>query len=242
MQRRGFLVGLVVAVVVIAAGAVWWVKASGTRPAPPDVSRANAPAVRQAPNAPQKLAMPDAPFEAPAPKPTVAVAVGAEPTPDLPEGSEGWMAVNLDDVRKALPDNRYWKYSAPTKDPDLLKWRDEERARWNVQYGKVLSGNATEKEIRDYYDHRAQVAGDDVEFATYMIDHYGDKLPERDVNMLNLAVKLNSARLEEIPRKIEEALARKHKQDEARAAWQADQQAFGAGNAGNAAGGDSADQ
>ena len=233
----------------------WLAAAAGIAAVAVVVWLALAPAQRTASvdsAAPHKTEVePKAPSSGAAAFPKIAPPTGAAPempamatTPgadgeDIPQG---WAAVDLDDVRKALPDNQYWKMSAPTKDPDLLKWREEERERWNTQYGKVLSGNATEKEIRDYYDHRAQVAGDDVEFSTYLLDHYGDKLPERDTNMLKLARKLNQARLEEIPRKIEEALARKQKQDDARAAWLADQQAFGAaGSQGGTDSGSNAD-
>jgi hypothetical protein len=135
--------------------------------------------------------------------------------------------VDLDEARKALPDNLYWKLSAPTNDPQLQEWRDAERARWNVEYGKILSGTATEEEIRAYYDQRARLSGDYVEFATYVLDHYGDTLPERDTGLLKLARRLHLARLEEIPRKVEEALQRKQAQDAARAAWLADQAQFG---------------
>jgi len=225
--RWSWLAAAIGIVVALAVG--WLVLAPAKRTATPgaaaapkvvDASRATSsrPAV-EFPQAAPPAALPGSAPEMPA----------GEITPGL-EGEDipqGWAAVDLEEVRKAMPDNLYWKLSAPTKDPEVLKWREEERDRWNVEYGKVLSGNASEKEIRDYYDQRGQLSGDYVEFATYLLDHYGDKLPERDVNMLKLARKLNQARLEEIPRKIEEALARKQKQDEARAAWLADQKAFG---------------
>ena len=61
-------------------------------------------------------------------------------------------------IRAALPDNVYWKMSAPTKDPEVLRQREEERARWNVEYGKVLSNTATDEEIDAYYARRQQLA------------------------------------------------------------------------------------
>ncbi len=216
--------------VVVLAVVVWLALVPAKRTESPDSAAPRKVEPNQAAASAGAAAFPKiAPPTSAAPEmPALATTPGADGE-DIPQG---WAAVDLDEVRKALPDNQYWKMSAPTTDPDLLKWREEERARWNTQYGKVLSGNASEKEIRDYYDQRAQVAGDDVEFSTYLLDHYGDKLPERDVNMLKLARKLNQARLEEIPRKIEEALARKQKQDDARAAWLADQKAFGADGSG----------
>lgn len=155
---------------------------------------------------------------------------GFVPAPDSDAIAEAWSVVDLDEVRKALPNNLYFDLSAPTNDPDVIAERQAERERWNVEYGKVLSGTGTEEEIRDYYDQRARLSTDYVEFTTYLLDHYGDELPERDVGLLELARRLHLARLEEIPRKVEEALERKHQQDAVREAWLADEAAFGAAN------------
>jgi hypothetical protein len=46
--------------------------------------------------------------------------------------ARAWATVDIDEVRKAMPDNLHWKMSVPTKDPDVLRTRDEERERWNV--------------------------------------------------------------------------------------------------------------
>ena len=168
------------------------------------------------------------------------VAAGDKDTePDDDAMAAAWAAVDMDEIRKAMPDNLYWKLSTPTKDPQVIEERAAERARWNVQYGKVLSGTASEEEVRAFYDFRAQLSGDYVEFATYLVDHYGGVLPERDAGMLKLARRLNQARLEEIPRKIEEAFERKRAQDAAREAWLADQAVFGAPGSGSAPGADS---
>lgn len=178
---------------------------------------------------------------APSPVPSASVpgAPAAEVTPGEPfsgdltpeqaqEIAAAWSAVDMEEVRKAMPDNLYWKYSSPTKDPQVLEEREAERSRWNEEYGKVLSGTATEEEIKTYYDRRARLSGDYIEFLTYLLDHY--TLPERDVGLMKLAARLHRSRLEEIPRKMEQALERKAKQDEARAAWLADQQIFGDAN------------
>jgi hypothetical protein len=137
-----------------------------------------------------------------------------------------WEAVDMEAVRRAMPDNVYWEMSAPTDDPEVLERRRAERERWNVEYGKVLSGTGTEEDVRDYYDQRARLFGDYVEFTTYLIEHYEEVLPERDLGMLMLARRLNQARLEEVPRQVEEALARTRAQIAAREAWQADRELF----------------
>lgn len=142
------------------------------------------------------------------------------------ESALRWSLVDLDVVREALPDNMYWEMSAPTDDPDVVARREQERARWNREYGKVLSGTASEQEIDDYYALRRRISEDAVEFSAYLTTHYGDVLPERDLGLLQLASRLHRARLEEMPRKLAEALERKHQQDRLREAWRADQAAF----------------
>jgi hypothetical protein len=144
------------------------------------------------------------------------------------EAALRWSVVDLREVREALPDNRFWEMSAPTDDPDVLRFREEEAARWNREYGKVLSGFATEPEIHGYYAHRERVSIDAIEFASHLLEHYGDALPERDVGLLELAVRLHHARLEELPRRMAEALERKREKDDLRRAWREDQAAFDA--------------
>ena len=141
--------------------------------------------------------------------------------------AEAWSHVDLEEVRRVMPDNLYFKLSVPTKDEAVLAERAAERARWNTEYGKILSGTGTEEEIRSYYDQQARLSGDYVEFTTYLLDHYRSTLVERDVGLLDLARRMHLARLEEMPRKVEEARERKRLQDEARAEWLADEAAFG---------------
>src|SRR5262245_29379969 len=50
--------------------------------------------------------------------------------------ARAWASVDMNEVRKAMPANLYWKMSAPTKDPDVIRAREEERERWNAEYGK----------------------------------------------------------------------------------------------------------
>jgi hypothetical protein len=153
--------------------------------------------------------------------------------PAVPEGSDPdfesalrWSAVDLDAVRDALPDNLYWKMSAPTTDPAEVARREEERDRWNREYGKVLSGTATEEEIDAYFALRRTISEDAIAFSDHLLDHYGDVLPERDVGLLELARRLHRARLEEMPRRMADARDRKREQDRLREAWLADEAAF----------------
>jgi hypothetical protein len=138
-----------------------------------------------------------------------------------------WAAVDLEAVRRAMPDNVYWRMSAPTRDPEVLREREEERARWNEAWGKVLSNTASEQEIVDYYAHRDRLASDYVQFATYVLENYGEQLTIRDLGLLKVAVELNLARLEEIPRQIAEAQERRRAHEKAREEWLRDQAEFG---------------
>jgi len=151
----------------------------------------------------------------------------AESGPEMGGEVDGtWETVEMDEVRAALPDNLYWKLAVPTGDARIAEERQAERDRWNVEYGKMLSGTGSEDEIRAYYDFRARLSTDYVELTTYLLDHYREDLPARDVALLELARRLHLKRLEEVPRKIEEAFERKRQQDAAREAWLADEKAF----------------
>ena len=143
-----------------------------------------------------------------------------------------WASVDLDAVRRAMPDNLYWTMSSPTKDEDVLRARAEERARWNEEYGKVLSNTATEQEIDAYYAHRDRLASDYIQFATYVLENHGTQLPISDLGLLKVAVELNLAELEEIPRRIEEAQRRRVAHQQAREAWLRDQAEFGGRDSG----------
>jgi hypothetical protein len=153
-------------------------------------------------------------------------AAPADPLAEIDDVALAWSAVDLDAVRAALPENLYWKLSAPTKDPQILREREEERDRWNVEYGKVLSNTATAEEVEAYYAQRRRLSNDYVQFATHLLVHYGDKLPKRDVGLLKLAIDMHMARLEEIPRQLAEAHQRREAHDAARRAWLEDQKAF----------------
>jgi hypothetical protein len=185
---------------------------------------------REAPEAP-------GPVAAPAPAPEAGSPPSEPPGPLAPAAPDpfdglaagegaGWTQVDLEEVRRALPDNLYWQTSVPTEDLRELDRRAEERARWNEAYGKVLSNTATEQEIEAYYAHRQRVSEDAIEFANHLLNRYEDVLPPRDVGLLELAIELHLARLEEIPRQITDAQRRREVHEAARQAWLEEQAAF----------------
>ena len=108
---------------------------------------------------------------------------------------------------------------APTRDPAQLAARAAEKQRWNELYGKIQSGTGSEADIQRYFEHRRQVSTDHLEFATLVLEEYGEVLPARDQGLYELSIRMHKSRLDEIPDKLEEAMARKREQDERRAAW-----------------------
>lgn len=163
-----------------------------------------------------------APTSAPPPR-----AAAPPPAPERPEPASaapadddaGAYPVDLEHLRAQLPDNLYFRLGAPTDDPALLQERADEERRWNDLHGKIQSNTATEEEIRSYYDHRRELSEDYLEFASLVLEEYGDKLPERDRGLYELSIKMHKKRLEEIPRNIEDALARRSAHEKKREEW-----------------------
>jgi hypothetical protein len=174
--------------------------------------------------APTRSEAPAAPERAPEPAPEAPSAEPRAAEPELPPLGIG--AVDLEEVRAALPDNLYWATAAPTTDPALLEQRAQDAAFRNEQYGKILSGTGTEAEILDYYDHRMRASTDYIQFVDYLLEHYGSDLSDQDQTLLHLAKRLHRARLEEIPRRLQEARERKAQQDEARRVWLEEEREF----------------
>jgi hypothetical protein len=222
-MRRAVL-GSSIAAIAAAIALFWWFSRPEVGPGPgPHAPDPTGPPVAAAPVAADP--QPPAPAEA-----------DAEPDPSegmFDASAMAWSNVDLDEVRAALPDNSYWERSAPTTDPELLRRREEERAYWEEQYGKVLSNTASEEEVRAYYAHRQQLSTDAIEFSSYLLDQYGDVLPERDVGMLMLAQKLHLARLEELPRELEDARGRSAEHERQRLEWLEQQKLFGEGGTGS---------
>lgn len=216
-MRGSSLRTLLLLLAVVLAAVVWfrWLASPPadppSGPAPSDTSGGHA------------AAAPDS-----APAPPALEPSAAPPESDPGPSSSAWAAVDLEEIRRAMPNNLYWQVAMPTQDARVLQEREDERARWNVEYGKVLSGNASEEEIRAYYAHRQRLSADYVEFTSYVLDQHGDELSEQDVELLELARRLHLARLEEYPRQTQVALERKLEQDRAREAWLADEAEFGA--------------
>lgn len=108
----------------------------------------------------------------------------------------------------------------------MLEAREEEKKRRNEEYGRVLSGDANEEQVNAYYDYRERISTDFLEFAEWMSNRYGDKVPDQFRGLLDLSVNLHKARLAEIPRDREDALARSREREKIREDWRREQEEF----------------
>lgn len=123
-------------------------------------------------------------------------------------------------IRARTPDSLYWLMAAPTDDSEVLAARAREREERNRQYGKVVSNTATVEEINDYYAYRRKLSEDYIEVLQLILDEHGDELSERHSGLFELTISMHTARLAEIPSKIDDALRRKLEYDQAKTEWQ----------------------
>ncbi len=154
------------------------------------------------------------------------------PQSPIPEGYEhdanaiAWSKVDMDSLKADMPNNLYWVLAAPTKDEVVLAERKEIKAYWDAQYAKINSNQASEDEIRAYFKHREQVATDYVEFATSLLNRYGNVLPEEAYSFQVFARNLNVVVLQELPKKLNNALESRKRFIEERESWLADKAAY----------------
>jgi hypothetical protein len=139
-----------------------------------------------------------------------------------------WGDIDLREAQAVMPDNLYWKWGAPTSDPDEIAAREEEKKRRNEEYGRVLSGDADETAVDAYYDYRERLSADYLEFAQWMRHRYGDGLSEEFRGLLDLSIKLNAARLAQIAGDRVNAREHSRTRAEIRADWLSQQKEFGA--------------
>ncbi|HZJ56530.1 MAG TPA: hypothetical protein VFD38_20465 [Myxococcaceae bacterium] len=194
---------------------VAWHRTSGSERVPPSSVAASSVATALPVHAPPPALARPTSQSAPAPQTPVAFIASPAPVAMIDEG----YPVDLDRLRVEIPGNRYWVDSAPTDDPEVIERREADSAGWNQLHGKVLSGTASDAEIRAWIDHRRQVSEDAIEFAQRVLTEHGSELPERDRGLLELAISMHRTRLAELPRQESDARARKAEQDRRRAAW-----------------------
>jgi hypothetical protein len=137
-----------------------------------------------------------------------------------------WSKVDLEALQSDMPDNLYWLLAAPTSDSVVQEQRKEIKEFWQQQYAKVLSNQATEEEIRAYYEHRNQVSTDYIKFSTSLLNRHSKDLPERDYHFQVLARNIHLVQLEELPKKLQKALENRADFQKRRNEWLADKTAY----------------
>lgn len=135
--------------------------------------------------------------------------------------------IDLREAKALMPDNIYWQQGAPTKDPDELARREEERKKRNEEYGRVLAGDANEDEVRAYYDYNKRVSEDYLQFSEFMARRYKDSDHKEMVGLLDMAMKMHAERLKQLPAELDEALQRAREHAKAREDWARQKQEFG---------------
>ena len=176
-------------VLVLAGVVILWRAAS--RSTDDDASPVTAPASAGAPIA--GAPTPALPASAPG-------AIDEDEEPDeLPTDGESAYPVDLEAMRRRMPENRYWTLDAPTTDAAVLRMREERKKADNALLGKILLTTATEQEIDEYYAERQRVSEDYMKFAAQVLADHRDQLPERDIGLYELTIRLHRGRLDQNP-------------------------------------------
>lgn len=137
--------------------------------------------------------------------------------------------IDLREAKALMPDNLYWTHGAPTKDPNVLEEREKERARRNEEFGRVQAGDASEDEVRAYYDYRRRLSTDYLEFAEFMARRHRGSDNESFVGLLDLATKMHAEKLAQLQGELDDALARAREREKVREDWRRQQEEFGPG-------------
>jgi len=135
--------------------------------------------------------------------------------------------IDLREARELMPDNLYWQIGSPTKDPAVLAEREAEKQRRNEEFGRVQAGDASEDEVRAYYDYKTRLSKDFLEFSEFMARRYRDSKNDQFVGMLELATKMHAAKLAQLPGELEDALQRSREREKIREDWRRQQEEFG---------------
>lgn len=134
--------------------------------------------------------------------------------------------IDLEALKAEMPDNLYWEMGAPTQDEAVKAMRKEKRDHWRQQANKISANQASEEEIRDYYEHQNTLSEDYVAFTAEVIKRNGHELPDTDYQMLTLAAKMHLNRLQEIPAQLARSLDQRQQFQDRKAEWLADKDAY----------------
>lgn len=119
--------------------------------------------------------------------------------------------LNLELLRPQIPNNLYWELDAPTRDVEVAKQRAARAKKRNDDYGRILSNEAEEGQIREYYDERRRISNDYLQLSALVLEGKAGEVSERDRGLFELTVNLHRERLKQIERDQLDALARRAK-------------------------------
>lgn len=108
------------------------------------------------------------------------------------------------ELRSMFPDNR----ALPPVDRAEFVAKQKEKDRRNRQYGQIAANKATVEEINAYYAEQTALAEDSAVILTYILTEYEDRMSEEDIKKHEFLLESFEKRLERIPQKKAEALAR----------------------------------
>lgn len=145
---------------------------------------------------------------------------------DANDVAAAWAKVDLEALRNSMPNNLYWVLAAPTSDAAVLAERKEIKQYWEAQYKLINANHADEATIRAYFEHKTHMANDYVEFATALLNRYGADMPEEGRHLQTFARNLNLVQLQELPKKLQNALDSRKAFLERRENWLADKEAY----------------
>ncbi len=116
--------------------------------------------------------------------------------------------LDLEALRAQIPDNLYWKYDAKTSEVAVAKERAERAKQRNAMYGRIQANEASESELRAYYDERRRLSNDYLQLTTLVLEGKAGEVSERDRGLFELTANLHRDRLKQIERDQSDALSR----------------------------------
>ena len=108
------------------------------------------------------------------------------------------------ELRRIFPDNR----ALPPVDREEFEAKEREKEQRNRQYGQIAANKATPAEIEAYYADQTALAEDSAVVLTFILTEYADRMSPEDIQKHEFLLENFEKRLERIPAKRAEALAR----------------------------------
>ncbi|MCP4118483.1 MAG: hypothetical protein GY737_24415 [Desulfobacteraceae bacterium] len=86
--------------------------------------------------------------------------------------------------------------------------KKRERNERNLAFGKIVANKATEEEIMAYYDHQRRLSRDSQQILEFVLAEYGHRFSEKNIKKHEFLLAQFKKKLEYIPLKESEAIAR----------------------------------